>query len=204
KASEGLNNLRILLPMISSVFEVEDASYLIHRAWTEVQDEGFSVLKPQIGAMIEVPSAVYQAREIASRVDFISVGSNDLTQYMLAVDRNNPRVANLYQSYHPAVLRALADVARVCNELKKPLSVCGEMAGDPAGAVLLMAMGYDVLSMSASNLLKIKWAIRKLHFEQGKEWLAYVLKLDNADRVIAYLKMKMNEEGLGGLTRAGK
>lgn len=204
KASENLNNLRILLPMISSVFEVEDASDLIHRAWAEVQDEGFSVLKPQIGAMIEVPSAVYQAREIASRVDFISVGSNDLTQYMLAVDRNNPRVANLYQSYHPAVLRALADVARVCNEMKRPLSVCGEMAGDPAGAVLLMAMGYDILSMSASNLLKIKWAIRKLHFEQGKEWLAYVLSLENADMVIAYLKMKMNEEGLGGLTRAGK
>ena len=203
KASAGLNNLQILLPMISSILELEDACYLIHRAWMELQNEGHTVLMPQIGAMIEVPGAVYQAREIASMVDFVSVGSNDLTQYMLAVDRNNPRVAGLYQSFHPAVLRALSEAVCACHEMGKPISVCGEMAGDPAGAALLSAMGYDSLSMSASSLLKVKWALRRLKHSQTKEWLAHVMSLDNAAMVQNYMSMKLDEEGLGGLTRAG-
>ncbi|MBL4607174.1 MAG: phosphoenolpyruvate--protein phosphotransferase, partial [Pseudomonadales bacterium] len=204
KASAGLNNLRILLPMISSILEIEEACYLIHRAWMELQDEGYTVLMPQIGAMIEVPGAVYQAREIASMVDFVSVGSNDLTQYMLAVDRNNPRVAGLYQSFHPAVIRALTDIVKACHEVGKTVSVCGEMAGDPAGAALLSAMGYDSLSMSASSLLKVKWALRQLNYAQTKEWLEHVLTLDNAAMVQSYMGMKLDEEGLGGLIRAGK
>ncbi len=204
KASAGLNNLRILLPMISSILELEDARYLIHRAWMELQNEGYSILMPQVGAMIEVPGAVYQAREIAAMVDFISVGSNDLTQYMLAVDRNNPRVAGLYQSFHPAVLCALSDTVKACHEMGKTISVCGEMAGDPAGAALLSAMGYDSLSMSASSLLKVKWALRQLSHGQTKDWLEHVLSLDNAAMAQSYMRIKLGEAGLGGLTRAGK
>lgn len=204
KASAGLNNLRILLPMITSILELEDARYLIHRAWMELQDEGYTVLMPQVGAMIEVPGAVYQVKDIAKMVDFVSVGSNDLTQYMLAVDRNNPRVAGLYQSFHPAVLRALADSADICREVKTPISVCGELAGDPAGAALLTAMGYDSLSMSASSVLKVKWALRRLSYAQTQEWLEHALRLDNAAMVNSYLRMKLEDQGLGGLTRAGK
>src|SRR5690554_3420242 len=113
KASEGLNNLRIMLPMISCVSEVEEALHLIHRAHHEVCEEGMSVSMPPVGVMIEVPGAVYQVKELADRVEFLSVGSNDLTQYLLAVDRNNPRVAGLYHSYHPAVLQALFKI--VCD-----------------------------------------------------------------------------------------
>merc|ERR1712169_36919 len=119
KASEGLDNLRIMLPMITSVGEVDDALHLVYRAYAEVVEEGYSVTMPKVGVMIEVPAAVYQIRELGSRVDFLSVGSNDLTQYLLAVERNNPRVADLYQAFHPAVLSALKMIADVGAEIKK-------------------------------------------------------------------------------------
>ena len=168
KASVGLDNLRIMLPMITSVFEVEEAMHLIHRAHTEVLSEGLPVVIPPVGVMIEVPAAVYQVRELAKQVDFLSIGSNDLTQYLLAVDRNNPRVADLYNSYHPAVLQALQKVVEDAHKEGKTVSICGEMAGDPAAAVLLIAMGVDMLSMSATNLLKVKWALRRIYHRKSQ------------------------------------
>src|SRR3989338_5766923 len=162
KASEGLDNLRILLPMISGIAELEEALHLIHRAWGEVRDEGTDVPLPPVGVMIEIPAAVYQVRELARQVDFLSVGSNDLTQYLLAVDRNNPRVADLYDFLHPAVLQALCKVVEGAHAEGKPVSICGEMAGDPACAVLLIAMGFDGLSMNATNLPKVKWLLRQI------------------------------------------
>src|SRR5690606_25629262 len=141
KASEGLENLRIMLPMVSSCSELDDALYLIHRAYSEALEEGSRIKMPEVGVMIEVPAALYQIKAMADRVDFFSVGSNDLTQYLLAVDRNNPRVANLYQSFHPAVLNALKNIADQAHRYGKPVSICGELAGDPLGAVLLLAMG---------------------------------------------------------------
>src|SRR5690606_30261479 len=141
KASEGLDNLRIMLPMISNISELEIAQMLIRRAHDELLEEGYKVQMPPIGVMIEVPAAVYQTREFAARVDFLSVGSNDLTQYLLAVDRNNPRVADLYHSLHPAVLRALKKIVDDSHSQGIAVSICGELAGDPAAALLLMAMG---------------------------------------------------------------
>ena len=204
KAGAGLSNLRILLPMITNVLEVEEACYFIHRAYLEVKEEGFDIEMPPVGAMIEIPGAVYQVREIAQRVDFISVGSNDLTQYLLAVDRNNPRVADLYQSCHPAVLQALQLIVDEAHKEGKPVSICGEMAGDARTAVLLMAMGYDSLSMSAANLLRVKWALRQINMESAKTWLNEIKQFDNAEVISSYMDMAFEREGLGGLIRAGK
>ncbi|MCG8669211.1 MAG: phosphoenolpyruvate--protein phosphotransferase, partial [Pseudomonadales bacterium] len=200
-ASESLDNLRIMLPMVSSVTEIEEAMHLIHRAYLEVLEEGAHVVMPEIGVMIEVPAAVYQVKEFAQHVDFLSVGSNDLTQYLLAVDRNNRRVANLYQAFHPAVLRALQDIVVAASEVDTPVTICGEMAGDPRAVLLLMAMGYDTLSMSASSLLKIKSVLRQISYERSKELLSEIWGMDNAAVVLSHLDFFLEKEGLGNFIR---
>lgn len=204
KASEGLNNLRIMLPMVSSVNEIEEALHLIYREYHEVRAEGFDILMPQVGVMIEVPAAVYQVKEFAERVDFLSVGSNDLTQYLLAVDRNNPRVASLYHSFHPSVLQALYRIAQDAKAANVQLSICGELAGNPAGAILLMAMGYDALSMNASNLLKVKSVIRGVELSWAKLLLENVLRLDSPYVVESTMNLALKEAGFGHLLPPGK
>lgn len=197
KAAHGLNNLRILVPMITTVFEAEEAMHLVHRAWLEVCEEGIEVDMPPVGVMIEVPAAVYQARELAQRVDFLSVGSNDLTQYILAVDRNNPRVSSLYSSFHPAVLGALKHVVEAAHAEGKPVGVCGEMAGDPLATLPLMAMGFDSLSMNASALLRVKWVVRNAALSDARRVLDQVMGMDNAQVITAYLGRTMDKLGLG-------
>ena len=196
KASAGLNNLRILLPMISGIRELEESLHLIHRAWGEVRDEGLDIEMPPIGVMIEVPAAVYLTRELASQVDFISVGSNDLTQYLLAVDRNNPRVADLYDYLHPAVLEALQRVVNEAHEEGKPVSICGEMAGDPAAAVLLLAMGFDSLSMNATNLPRVKWLLRQISMQTARELLAKVMRIDSPEVTHATVQLALRNLSL--------
>ncbi|MBB2898807.1 MULTISPECIES: phosphoenolpyruvate--protein phosphotransferase [Pseudomonas] len=197
KASEGLNNLRIMLPMISGVHEVEESQHLLHRAWCEVRDEGVDIPMPPVGVMVEVPSAVYQARDLARQVDFISVGSNDLTQYLLAVDRNNPRVADLYDYFHPAVLQALQQVVDGAHAEGVPVSICGEMAGDPAAAVLLMGMGFDTLSMNATNLPKVKWLLRQVTLEKARELVQQMRQIDNPQVIHSALHLALRNLGLG-------
>lgn len=183
RASEGLDNLRIMLPMVSAIPELEEAQQLIYRGFNELLEEGLSIEMPPVGVMIEVPAAVYQAREIAQRSDFLSVGSNDLTQYLLAVDRNNAQVAGLFNSYHPAVLQALKIIVASAHSQDTPVSICGEMAGQPGSAILLMAMGFDVLSMNSTNLPKIKSIIRTITLVQAEELLEKVLLLHDAQAV---------------------
>lgn len=204
RASEGLNNMRIMLPMISDVTEVDEALRLLRKAYAEVCDEGCHIDMPQIGVMIEVPSAVYQSRALAKRVDFLSVGSNDLTQYILAVDRNNPRVAMLYDSLHPAVLRALIQVVENGHHEGKHVSICGEMAGDPAASIVLLAMGFDSLSMNASSIGRIRWIVR--HFTQKKsaKLLHDVLGMESAVMIRCHLELALERAGLGNLVRAGR
>lgn len=201
RASEGLDNLRIMLPMVTSVSEVEEARRQIDRAYEELIEEGYAIKKPPVGVMIEVPAAVYQTRRFARLVDFISVGSNDLTQYLLAVDRNNPRVASLYASYHPAVLKALEFIVREAHKERKHVSICGEIAADPGGALILMAMGYDVLSVNANNLPKVKYAIRNVSFTRARQLLLSVRGLHDAEEIHQELRQSLKAFGLARLTR---
>jgi len=153
--------------------------------------------------MLEVPSVIFQLKELAHRVDFFSVGSNDLTQYLLAVDRNNAQVASLHDAYHPAVLRALNLIAEQSAQYLVPLSLCGELASEPAGALLLLAMGFDKLSMNGHNIARIKWVIRHVDFKRAKIILSHTLKLTTAKHVHSYLNEQLEQLGLGGFIRAG-
>lgn len=204
RASEGLNNLQIMLPMISNVSEVEKAQELIKKAHRELTQEGVKVDYPAVGVMIELPAAVYQTAELARRVDFVSVGSNDLTQYLLAVDRNNPRVANLYSAFHPAVISALKQVVSLTKQEGKPVSICGEMAGDPGAALLLIAMGFDVLSMNASTLLKVKSVVRSVSMEVAKDLLEQVSELDDAQTIRSAIDMALYNAGVDRLLRTSR
>ena len=207
RASVGLNNLQIMLPMISTVSEVQEAKRLINQAFFEVSDEisasALTLHKPKLGIMLEVPSVLYQLPQLAKYVDFFSVGSNDLTQYLLAVDRNNTRVAGLYNSYHPAVLGALYDVVQKANDCQVPVTICGEIAGEPAGALLLMGMGYRRLSMNGFNLRKINWLIRKVTLGECRQLLSLALTSVSQEEVFAHLNEYLESKGLGGLIRAG-
>jgi phosphotransferase system, enzyme I, PtsP len=205
RASEGLNNLSILLPMISNLAELESALELIYQVYDELtEEEGYQIEMPNVGAMIEVPAAVYQIREIARRVDFLSVGTNDLTQYLLAVDRNNPRVADLYHTCHPSVLRALWSIVEGAKGENTPVSVCGEMAGDPVGAVLLMALGFRVLSMSATSLLKVKAILRQVSLTEAEELLEEVMVMPDAQSVLAHMEQALKKPEVAGLFRGAK
>ena len=204
RANEELNNLRIMLPMITSLSEVDEASYLIDKAYVELLEEGFRIEKPQLGVMIEVPSAVYLAKELAKRVDFLSVGSNDLTQYLLAVDRNNARVAGIYDALHPAMLRTLLKIVEGGHAAGVEVSICGEMASDPLAVILLLAMGFDTLSMNSSCLPRIKWVIRNTSIANARKILADVLELEHPAEIRLHLQKALEDEGLGSLIRAGK
>ena len=202
RASEGLGNLRIMLPMVSHLGELDEALGFVRRAHRELVEDGRDIAMPPIGVMVEVPAAVYQASALAQRADFLSVGSNDLTQYLLAVDRNNSRVAYLYHSFHPAVLRALQDVAAAAQAEGTPVSICGELAGDPGAAVLLLGMGYGALSMSAANLPKVKKALRSISVKEAKSVLRDVMTLDSAAAVQARLEQFLQDKNLPGSAHA--
>lgn len=205
KASIGLNNLHILLPMVTSVSEVEEVLYLLERDWMAVQEEEqVKINKPKIGIMIEVPSVLFQIREFSELVDFFSVGSNDLIQYLLAVDRNNTHVSSVYSHYHPAVLRALCHLIEECQRYNKPVSVCGEMAGDPLSAILLIAMGFNTLSMSSSNILRVRKAICHISMQDAKEVLDHVVKLDNPLLVQSWIEHFFKTHGLQDMVKTDR
>jgi phosphotransferase system enzyme I (PtsP) len=204
RASEELNNLRIMLPMITTLGEIQEAIYLIDQAFQELLEEGCAIEKPKIGVMIEVPAAACLTREMAKLVDFISVGSNDLTQYLLAVDRNNARVAGLYDSLHPAMLRVLLKIVEGGHAAGVEVSICGEMASDPLAVILLIAMGFDCLSMNSSGLPRIKWIIRSIAIANARKILAEVLEFEHPAEIRLHLQKALEAEGLGSLVRSGR
>ncbi len=204
RANMGLGNLHILLPMVTNRIELDDALILIHRAKNELDDElNADVPFPKVGVMIEVPAAVYQIEELCQLVDFVSVGTNDLTQYLLAVDRNNENVADLYTALHPAVLKAMRQIVQGALKQNTPVSVCGEMAGDPLGMLLLLGLGIESLSMSVGSISRIKQVIRHFSTVEARELLEQALALADPDDIRNMLVEAINDKELGGLIRAG-
>jgi phosphotransferase system enzyme I (PtsP) len=187
RASVGLDNLRLLLPMVSSVDEVDHAREILERATLDVAREGREVTRHELGVMLEEPAALHQTESLAKRWDFFSLGTDDLTQCLLAVDRHNPRAAPRHDSLHPAVLRALRSAVAECKRLNKPVSVCGDMAGEPVAARLLAAMGVRCLSMAPPHLPAVKAAIRPVILADAEQQLSQVLPLETAAAVRAHL-----------------
>ncbi|MFC6674236.1 phosphoenolpyruvate--protein phosphotransferase [Marinobacterium aestuariivivens] len=201
RANVGLENLRLLLPMVNGVTELEQALDLIARAHRQLLEEGIASSRPPTGLMIEVPSAVYQAEELARRVDFLSIGTNDLSQYLLAIDRGNPQVSNRLDPLHPAVLRALRQVVEAAGRTGKPVSVCGEMASNPACALLLVGLGIDSLSVNAAALPRVKWAVRSVDSQHLKSLATEALKLEKPEFVRQLLDTTLEVAGLERLRR---
>ncbi len=180
-------NLHILLPMVSAAEELNDFNQLLAEALQQLGHEGYPARRPKVGVMVEVPAAISQLQFWSSRIDFVSIGSNDLSQYLLALDRNNARVANRYDHIHPAVIHELNRIVGIAREYNLPLSLCGEMASDPLAVILLLGMGITTLSMSATKLARIKFLIRKLPQKRAAAILQQCLVLDNVQDIRALL-----------------
>jgi phosphotransferase system enzyme I (PtsP) len=200
RADAGIGNLQILLPMISSAWEVDAVRELLARAAAESGAASAPDATVKLGAMVEVPSALYQMDALAKRVDFFSIGTNDLTQYLLAVDRTNARVARHFDSLHPAVIRAINDAVRAAHDAQRPISVCGEMAGDPASAVLLMGMGINSLSMAPACIPPVKRALRAFTRQQAQWLAAETSRATDPSEVHRLLDRAFMDAGLSGVS----
>jgi phosphoenolpyruvate-protein phosphotransferase (PTS system enzyme I) len=181
-------NVRVLIPMISSYEEVVTVKGIIKKVSEDLQNEG-ATFNPdvKVGIMIEVPSAVIMAGAMAELVDFFSIGTNDLVQYALAIDRNNKEVAHLYQPLHPAILRMLKHVMDVGKKKNVPVSICGEMAGDPLHLPILLGLGFNVLSMTPKSIPAIKSMIRAMNVSETKDFMEKVLKQNTAGDILSLL-----------------
>ncbi len=187
-------NVKIMFPMISGVEEVLKTKELLQKAKNELRQKGVPFDENiKIGIMVEVPSAVYMADSLAREVDFFSIGTNDLIQYIIAADRGSSLVAGLYQKFHPAVIRAISNVVISANKNNIGLSVCGEMAGDPLGTLLLMGLGIADLSVEVSSFLRIKKLIMSVNHAEAKKVAAHVMKMDEEKKIREYLMNSYNE-----------
>jgi len=207
KASVNFKKLRLAIPMVSTVEELNECLRLIQQAFDEVEQElenrRGQIYWPKIGIILEVPATIFQLQTLAAKVDFVSVGTNDLIQYLMAVDRNNLRVKNLYSHFQPAVLSALKQIASCCEKAQIPFQVCGEMAADPAASLLLVGMGYSELSMNVGSYARVKRVLSRFELRQMQQLVAQTAEFETAAKVKDHLLRLLEKQGLGGLVRAG-
>ncbi len=177
-------SVKLLFPMISNLSELRQAKKILADVRAELTREGVpSIGEIPVGAMIEVPSAALMAEKILREADFVSIGSNDLIQYTLAVDRNNSRVAHLYQPAHPAILRMLREISLAGQKEGKGVCLCGELAGDCRYTTLLLGLGLLELSMNAAFIPKVKDIIRRISLQKVQEMVLPLLDLDTAEEI---------------------
>jgi phosphotransferase system enzyme I (PtsI) len=189
-SSEG--PVRIMFPLICNIMELRQAKMVLSDVREDLEDQGIEVADIPIGVMIEVPSAALQATALAKEVDFFSVGTNDLIQYTVAVDRSNERIASLYTGAHPAVLELIKNVVRAANHAKIGVSLCGEMAGDPEFTLLLLGYGLRTLSITPPAIPGIKRVVRSVGIERCKRIARKASSFDNDREVMNYLREELN------------
>ncbi len=181
--------VKIMLPLISSIEEVKQGKNILEECKRELEERSIKFdSEIELGIMMEVPSAALIAEYLAQQVDFFSIGTNDLTQYVLAVDRNNERIAQLFDSYHPAVIGLIDQIVRAGKKYNIPVALCGEMAADLTAVPLLIGLGIDELSMSPVNLPPVKELIRKLNYEQTREIVKKVKEMRTGKEIKQYLE----------------
>lgn len=188
--------VHLLLPMVSSTHELDACIDLLEEVIEQLNEEGSAVCRPKLGVMVEVPGAISLLPFWKEKIDFISVGTNDLSQYLLAVDRNNPEVSKYYDSLHPAVLHELVRIIDITKQCELPVSICGEMASDPVSVIMLLGMGIRKLSMSSAKLPRIKWLIRNLSMAEMEKLLQAALCVDNAGAIRELGELALRELGV--------
>ncbi|MEK7789235.1 MAG: putative PEP-binding protein, partial [Planctomycetota bacterium] len=188
--ASALGNVKILFPLISSLQELRRAKQMVWETMEELDKEKIPFSKNiNMGVMIEVPSAVMIADMLAKECDFFSIGTNDLIQYSLAVDRNNERVAYLYCPVHPAILRLLKIAIKAAAENNIPVGICGEMGSEFEYAVLLIGLGLTEFSVSPATIIpEIKKIVRSVTYEKAKEVADTVCQFDDPEKTINYLR----------------
>lgn len=185
-------NLDIVLPMISDIGEIRQAKIILGEEKKRLESKNILVGKPKIGVMIEIPSAVMMIEEIVAEVDFINLGTNDLVQYLLAVDRDNETVADWFRTLHPAVLRAVKKVIQAAEKYEKPLIICGEMAGSPVYVPILIGLGAVNLSMNVNSIQRIKNTISNIAYEEARELTKTLEKCFTAEEVEEKMQSELN------------
>lgn len=181
--------VRLMFPLLISLMEFRQAKMTLHDAMEDLEDEGIEFRRDvPVGIMVETPAAVVQIEEFCREVDFVSIGTNDLIQYLLAVDRGNERVSQYYDASHPAVLRCLRDVIRVCAKMGTDCSLCGEMAGQPLYTMLLLGLGLRNLSMAPANVPENKKLIRSITIAQARRVARRALSFETERQVTNYLR----------------
>ena len=195
--ASAFGDIHIMYPMIASVEEVKAANEMLDECKEELIAEGVAFNTDiKVGIMIEVPAAAVISPILAKYVDFFSIGTNDLCQYTLAVDRMNEAIGNLYQPLHPAVLRLIKHVIDASHDQGKFTGMCGELAGDPVATMILLGLGLDEFSMTASSIPLIKSILRSVTKADCEELAQKALSMDTAEEITAYAKSVLAEKGL--------
>jgi phosphotransferase system enzyme I (PtsI) len=190
EAQAAGGRVRIMFPMITTLEEIRKVRAMVRRACVTLREHGHECGEIPLGMMLEVPAAAISIKDMLPHVDFVSIGSNDLVQYLMAADRDNPKVSHLCQPLSPAVLRVLSNVIKACNQAGKPLTLCGEMAGQPRAFLLLFAMGLRSFSMSPAFIPTMKDLAAHLTLETTRQVLRRAMTL----RTTAAVKRFMAEE----------
>lgn len=195
--ASAFGGVQIMYPMIASIDEIKAANVVLEEAKAELRAEGIAFNEDiEVGIMVEIPSVAVSADLFAPHVDFFSIGTNDLCQYTLAVDRMNEKIGNLYQPLHPSVLRLIKNTIDAGHKVDHITGMCGEMAGDPLATMILIGLGLDEFSMSASAIPVIKEIVRSVTVTECEEVAAKALSMSTAHEISEYAKSVLTEKGI--------